>query len=77
MLATTLTQPSSEIARSGSAIISLDIREKLVTCDNNIIFSTGISAVPEPDTWAMFILGIGMLGVAVQRRKAGRSVEVK
>jgi hypothetical protein len=29
-------------------------------------------AVPEPSTWAMMLLGFGMVGVAVRRRKAAK-----
>jgi hypothetical protein len=36
---------------------------------NNITY-TAIGAVPEPATWAMAIVGLGMLGMAARRRKA-------
>lgn len=29
----------------------------------------GVAAVPEPGTWAMMLLGFGMLGMAMRRRK--------
>ena len=32
--------------------------------------STGLGAVPEPATWAMFIAGFGLVGAAVRRRSA-------
>lgn len=34
----------------------------------NITFATAASGVPEPATWAMMILGMGMVGAAMRRR---------
>lgn len=31
-----------------------------------------VTAVPEPETWAMMLAGLGLMGAAVRRRKAGR-----
>lgn len=36
----------------------------------------GIGAVPEPATWAMMILGIGMIGCAFRRRSKASEVKV-
>ena len=36
----------------------------------------GISAVPEPATWAMMILGIGIIGCAFRRRSKASEVKV-
>jgi hypothetical protein len=36
----------------------------------SIIFSEGVSAVPEPSTWAMMILGFGGVGFMAYRRKS-------
>lgn len=36
--------------------------------------STGEAPVPEPATWAMLVLGFGMMGAAVRRAKASRVV---
>jgi len=32
-------------------------------------YSTAIAAVPEADTWAMMMVGLGMVGVALQRKR--------
>jgi len=32
------------------------------------------SAVPEPATWALMLMGFGAMGVALRRRKAGKAV---
>ena len=31
---------------------------------------TAVAAVPEPETYAMLLAGLGMIGAAVKRRKA-------
>ena len=36
---------------------------------DNITFDTPVSAVPEPNTWAMMILGFGGLGVMLRRTR--------
>jgi hypothetical protein len=36
-----------------------------------IFLSGGVSAIPEPSTWAMMILGFGGLGWLAYRRKIG------
>ncbi|RYD47999.1 MAG: PEP-CTERM sorting domain-containing protein, partial [Sphingomonadales bacterium] len=38
--------------------------------------SVSIAAVPEPATWALFILGFGAIGTAL-RRKASRRVALR
>ncbi len=37
--------------------------------DGQIIFTSG-GAVPEPDTWAMLLLGFGLIGLSMRRRSA-------
>ena len=39
-------------------------------------FQTKVSAVPEPSTWAMLLLGVAGLGYAAMRRKSVRLVNV-
>ncbi|MBU3078057.1 PEPxxWA-CTERM sorting domain-containing protein [Sphingomonas sp. XMGL2] len=34
-------------------------------------FDDGTPAVPEPATWAMLVLGFGVIGVTARRRRAG------
>jgi len=36
---------------------------------NAQIFATGVSAVPEPNTWAMMLFGFGVIGVGMRRRR--------
>lgn len=38
------------------------------------VFGAGAQAVPEPGTWAMMILGFGLVGAAMRRRKTAVSV---
>ena len=33
------------------------------------LYSTGVSAVPEPATWGMMLLGFGAMGVSLRRRR--------
>jgi hypothetical protein len=33
-------------------------------------FSTTIAAVPEPETYAMLMVGLGMMGFIVRRRRS-------
>ena len=49
----------------GSAIT---IASKSVTGTVNYTYTTGRSAVPEPATWAMMLVGFGGIGYAVRRR---------
>ena len=35
----------------------------------NLAFAPAVSAIPEPSTWAMMILGFGAVGVAMRRRR--------
>ena len=37
---------------------------------SEVQFDGALSAVPEPATWAMFVLGFGMVGSAVRQRRA-------
>jgi len=37
------------------------------------LFDTGAGGVPEPATWAMMLLGIGMIGAGARRRRQSQS----
>jgi hypothetical protein len=37
---------------------------------DNLMFTTGSNAVPEPASWAMLIAGFGLAGAAMRRRRA-------
>ncbi len=40
--------------------------------DNSLEFDTiGVTAAPEPGTWALMIAGVGLAGVALRRRRTG------
>ena len=36
---------------------------------NAALFQTGVTAVPEPSTWAMMLFGFGALGTSLRRRR--------
>jgi len=40
----------------------------------NVQFSGGVGAVPEPDMWAMMLVGFGGIGVAARSRRFSKSV---
>jgi PEP-CTERM motif len=40
------------------------------TEDATVIIPPGMAAIPEPETWAMMLLGFGMLGVSMRRRQS-------
>ena len=42
--------------------------------DNFGAITFDITAVPEPATWGMMILGMGLIGAFVRRRRAGGAV---
>ena len=44
-------------------------RRVVCSCFNSTNFNIGIGAVPEPSTWAMMIVGFGMVGGAMGRRR--------
>ncbi len=39
-----------------------------LNANGNLTFTSPVSAVPEADTWAMLLAGLGMLGMMVRRR---------
>lgn len=49
---------------------SLDATQFGASLDN-----VSVSAVPEPATWAMMMLGIGLIGGAIRRRTTARSAQ--
>ena len=46
-----------------------------MTCGNDV-FQTQVSGVPEPGTWAMMLLGFGLIGFAARRKKTPGSLEM-
>lgn len=40
---------------------------------DNFRFDAGVSAVPEPATWAMMLFGFGAIGMTMRRRRRGGS----
>lgn len=45
--------------------------------DNTGSFTLSITSVPEPATWAMMVLGFGMVGFGLRYRRTRQSVRVK
>lgn len=52
---------SSAILRDGNNIMS---------CNACVRFGPDLASVPEPSTWVMMVLGVGMAGAAMRRRQA-------
>jgi hypothetical protein len=52
-------------ARASADIYGFSLSDGLIVVDN-----LTISAVPEPETYAMFLAGLGLLGAASRRRRA-------
>ena len=42
----------------------------LLTAGGDSMLLTSVAPVPEPETYSMLLAGLGMMGVAVKRRKA-------
>jgi hypothetical protein len=40
---------------------------------NNLKLTANINAVPEPETYAMMLVGLGLLGIALQRSNRSQS----
>lgn len=52
---------------AGAGVDSFDFNRNGLS--NAVLFQTGaVSAVPEPDTWAMMLIGFGAVGGAMRRR---------
>lgn len=47
-----------------------------ITSQNNLQFSANVQAVPEPATWGMMMLGMGMVGFGLRRRAGKVSTRV-
>jgi hypothetical protein len=60
--------------QSGTNVISFEVHNIALQSGNpfgvRAEFTSSISAVPEPESYAMLLLGLGMIGAAVKRRKA-------
>jgi len=72
-----LAQNYAELARtswtaSDNIVISVAKNKKR----QNQLFWTHIPAVPEPGTWAMMIMGFGVTGAAMRRRRTKTQVKV-
>ena len=46
--------------------LSTDLQNRGYTAS----FASDVEAVPEPATWAMMILGVGLIGAGLRRRSA-------
>lgn len=56
---------------AGSGVSALTTNFRGIS--NAALYSTSVPAVPEPATWAMFLIGIGAVGFVMRRRRtAGR-----
>jgi hypothetical protein len=77
--------PYSVVAPTGAVALQLGFNDDIYTYDNGklqqidntgalSIGVTGSTAMPEPATWAMLMLGLAMVGFAARRAKAGAAV---
>lgn len=41
---------------------------------NARLYATGVSAVPEPASWAMMLMGFGAMGIALRRRRRSDNI---
>ncbi|WP_058756032.1 DUF4394 domain-containing protein [Sphingomonas endophytica] len=60
-------------AFNGTTLYRADLNTGQLTSvgqTNRALFGIAIAAVPEPGTWGMMILGFGVVGYAMRRRKA-------
>jgi PEP-CTERM motif len=64
--------PSNYVYSNNTAQIGEPIAGGLVRytyCNDCVSFRPGVGAVPEPETWAMMIGGLGFTGLALRRRR--------
>ncbi len=66
---------------SGNQLFSLQFAGLLGARDGGISYDGGtatatLSAVPEPATWAMMLLGFGGIGIAVRRRRSSALMQI-
>ena len=64
--------PVTELAPVGANLLELGINDNNYS-DNSVSLQVSISAVPEPSTWAMMILGFCGLGFMAYGRKQNGS----
>jgi PEP-CTERM motif len=57
-----------------NATFNTDLGEINITGFTNGTFSAAVSAVPEPATWAIMLLGFGTIGFALRRAKVRTNV---
>ena len=56
----------------GWRVGAVDFLNSGTTGYEKVLFSfSGVAAVPEPSTWAMMIVGLGLMGFSLRRNKAG------
>lgn len=55
-----------DLGAAGAQYVSLD---NMRGFSNAVLYTTGTGAVPEPATWAMMLLGFGLVGGAMRTRR--------
>ena len=65
----------TETASSASTLLSFTFQQDVTFWDLDDV-SVVAAGIPEPATWAMMLLGLGMAGVAIRRRR-GRRIAVR
>jgi hypothetical protein len=62
--------PGEYVGLSGTNITSATLGRDAGSSSNILIDNLTFTAVPEPSTWAMMLLGFGAIGFAIRRKRA-------
>jgi PEP-CTERM motif len=61
---------TSTVAQAGKLLLPASASTPTFSLLNNGLFTYSVAAVPEADTWAMAMLGVGFMGFVARRKQA-------